>query len=86
MRVSLGGENRPRARRGCTLRVEIDPDSDEPSPYVLVRSGLEALIARAVFYDLVELAGEEERDGERQFGVWSDGVFFPLGNPGEIVD
>jgi hypothetical protein len=68
------------------IRVEIDPDSDEPSPYVLVRSGLEALIARAVFYDLVELAGEEERDGERQFGVWSDGVFFPLGNPGEIVD
>jgi len=68
------------------IRVEIDPDSDEPSPYLLVRGALEALIARAVFYDLVELAVEEECDGERQFGVWSDGVFFPLGDPGEIVD
>ena len=68
------------------IRVEIDPDSDEPSPYLLVRGAVEALIARAVFYDLVELAVEEECDGERQFGVWSDGVFFPLGDPGEIVD
>ena len=29
MRRSLGGENRPRARRGCTLRVEIDPGVGE---------------------------------------------------------
>lgn len=68
------------------IRVETDPDSEEPSPYVLVRGALEALIARAVFYDLVELAVEEEIDGELQFGVWSDGVFFPLGDPGEIVE
>jgi uncharacterized protein len=68
------------------IRVEIDPDSDEPSPYVLVRGALEALIARAVFYDLVELAVEEEIGGELLFGVWSDGVFFPLGDPGEIVE
>ena len=34
----------------------------------------QALIARAVFYDLVELA--EVRDG--QFGVWSHGVFFAI--------
>ena len=68
------------------LRVEIDPVTEEPSPYVLVRGGLEGLIARAVFYDLVELAVEEERDGEILFGVWSDGMFFPLGDPGEIVD
>ena len=67
------------------IRVEIDPDSEEPSPYVLVREGLDALIARSVFYDLVELAVEEERDGERLFGVWSGGVFFPLGDPGESV-
>lgn len=47
----------------------------EPSPYVLVRPGLEALIGRAVFYQLVDWA--EERDGA--LGVWSAGTFFPLG-------
>lgn len=56
------------------IRVAIDPKTEEPSPYVLVRDRLEALIARAVFYDLVDLA--EERDG--RLGVWSAGVFFPL--------
>ena len=56
------------------LRFEIDAASGEPSPYVHVRARLEALIARAVFYDLVELA--EVHDG--QFGVWSHGLFFPI--------
>lgn len=61
------------------IRVEIDPETQEPSPYVRMRSNLDALIARAVFYDMVELA--EERDGV--LGVWSNGVFFPLGSPGD---
>ena len=65
------------------IRVVEDAGSAEPSPYVHVRAGLEALIARAVFYDLVELADEEEIDGERLFGVWSAGRFFALGDPGE---
>lgn len=47
----------------------------EPRPYVLVRGGLEALITRPVFYELVELA--QERDGE--LGVASGGAWFPLG-------
>jgi hypothetical protein len=58
------------------IRVAVAADG-EPSPYVHVRDRLEALIARAVFYDLVELA--VERDG--RFGVWSAGVFFPIGEP-----
>ncbi|MDA1099077.1 MAG: DUF1285 domain-containing protein [Proteobacteria bacterium] len=64
------------------LRVAIDPLTDEPSPYVHVRARLEALISRAIFYDLVELAVEEDRQGETQFGIWSAGVFFPIGSPG----
>jgi uncharacterized protein len=64
------------------LRVETGAN-DEPAPYILVRSGLEARLTRPVFYELVELAGEEAIDGSRQFGVWSEGVFFPIGNPGE---
>lgn len=46
---------------------------DGPRPYLHVRAGLEALVARAVYYELAELAiaGEDERPG-----VWSGGAFF----------
>ena len=64
------------------LRVETAPDG-EPSPYILVRPGLEARLARPVFYELVDLAAEEAIDGETQFGVWSGGMFFCLGDPGD---
>ncbi len=57
------------------IRVAEDPATGEPSPYVLVRKGLEALIARPVFYELAELA--DERDG--RLSVLSQGVWFPLG-------
>lgn len=58
------------------IRVKIDADTGEPSPYVHVRKGLEALIARNVFYQLAELA-VPGRDGD--LGVWSGGAYFPLG-------
>jgi hypothetical protein len=61
------------------LRVMIDPQTEEPSPYVLVRANLEALINRNVFYQLVELAVSRDIDGERWLGVWSSGEFFPIG-------
>lgn len=51
----------------------------EPSPYIEVRNGLHALIARNVYYQLVELGTEIESDRLRQFGVWSAGEFFVLG-------
>lgn len=61
------------------LRVELSPDG-EPDPYVHVRGRLEALITRAAFYDLAELAVEGvDEAGEPCMGVWSRGVFFPLG-------
>jgi uncharacterized protein len=63
------------------LRIETAADG-EPAPYILVRDGLEARLARPVFYDLVEL-GTEERVGDTiKFGVWSQGIFFRLGEPG----
>lgn len=61
------------------IRVEIDPETGEPAPYVLVRDGLEALIVRSVFYDLVEIGVEERHDGHTVLGVWSGGEFFPIG-------
>ena len=61
------------------LRFELDPETQEPSPYVHVRANLEALIARSVFYELVALAEEREIDGATWLGIWSGGVFFPIG-------
>ena len=63
------------------LRVETAA-SGEPAPYILVRPGLEARIARPVFYELVELGCAEQVGDTTQFGVWSKGKFFPLGEPG----
>ena len=61
------------------IRVTIDPATDEPAPYILVRDRLEALIARPVFYELVEMAEEREIDGRSVLGVTSAGQFFPIG-------
>ncbi len=58
---------------GEKMRITVD---------VHVRAGLEARIARTVFYDLVEMA--EVRDG--RLSVQSDGVWFPLGPPGAGVE
>lgn len=55
------------------IRVTFD-DADEPSPYVLVRTNLEALIDRKSFYRLMDIA---EIDGD-WFGIRSSGAFFPI--------
>ncbi len=56
------------------IRVERDPETGEPAPYILVRANLEALIDRKSFYRLVELG--EHKDG--WFGLWSGGEFFGI--------
>lgn len=56
------------------IRVERDPDTGEPSPYVMVRAGLEALIDRKSFYRLVEIGAHHEG----WFGLWSGGTFFRI--------
>ena len=53
----------------------LGEDEHGPSPRVLVRHGLEALLARPVYYELAEIALAEGHDPA---GVWSDGCFFPL--------
>jgi uncharacterized protein len=71
--VTAGPDNR--------LRVETAAGG-EPAPYILVRGALEARLVRSVFYELVDLGAEEEIAGANQFGVWSNGAFFSLGDPG----
>lgn len=56
------------------LRFEIEPGSQGLKPYLLVRGRLEALVTRALYYDLVELAVEEGNG----LGVWSGGTFFAM--------
>ena len=41
------------------IRVSEDPETGEPSPYIHVRRGLEALIDRKSFYRLAEIAEVE---------------------------
>ena len=48
---------------------------DGPSPRVAVRFGLEAELARPLYYELAEVALAEGHDPP---GIWSDGAFFTL--------
>ena len=57
------------------LRVETDPVTGEPSPYLHVRRGLEARLTRPVFLELADMASE--RDGA--LGVATQGAWFELG-------
>lgn len=61
--VIVAGPNHP---------LSFKERDDEPHPVLAVRPGLDALIARPVYYELAGLALEE--DG----ALWSDGVRFPL--------
>jgi hypothetical protein len=58
------------------IRVDTDAATGEPRPYLHVRAGLDALIARPVFYDLVEMAD----DVAGRLTVASNGQRFILGD------
>lgn len=57
------------------LRFTVEAGSGGLKPYLLVRGRLEALVTRALYYDLVELA-EARPDGVLE--IVSGGVRFPL--------
>lgn len=57
------------------LRFMPDARTGAPIPYLHVRKGLEAKLARPVYYAMVELAAARGED----FGVWSNGVYFVMG-------
>jgi hypothetical protein len=60
---------------GADHPLRFDQRADGPHPYLLVRTGLEALVARPVYYELANAAIDE---GATPPGLWSDGIFFPL--------
>lgn len=69
--VAVAGPDHP-------IRVVRDAETGEPSPYVLIRANLEALIDRKTFYRLVDICVHEMHEGQSWFGVWSAGMFFPV--------
>ena len=56
------------------IRVKRDRETGEPSPYVHIRAGLEALIDRKSFYRMVDIGSIHEE----WFGVWSNSSFFKI--------
>jgi hypothetical protein len=56
--------------------LRFEEREDGPHPYLAVRPGLDALVARSVYYELAEMALTEGSDPP---GLWSDGAFFALG-------
>ncbi|WP_417465067.1 DUF1285 domain-containing protein [Kordiimonas sp.] len=68
----IAGEKHP-------IRVEVDDESKEPRPYILVRGRLEALISRNVFYELVDRAVTRKEGGRTYLAVKSGDTTFSLG-------
>lgn len=66
------------------LRIKHDHLTCEPIPYIHIRGDaavpLEARICRAVYYELVALAVPGTVCGRRVLGVWSQNMFFSLGD------
>ena len=77
--TSVGDETVANAQN--RLRVDTDPNTQEPAPYIHVRNGLEAKISRTVFYQLAGIAVPGEGEYAGKLGVWSEGEFFALGRP-----
>lgn len=90
------GENGPELHFRTNVDDMVRVDEDHPlrfeqaeadgiKPYVLVRGGLWALVTRALFYDLVELADVRDVDGTEMIGVQSAGRFFAISPAADLA-
>jgi len=70
--TNMGDEVSASAQR--PIQIEYSHAEADPSPYIEVRAGLRARMNRSVYYQMAELA--EEQDG--QLGVRSGGHFIAL--------
>ncbi|MGO8655661.1 DUF1285 domain-containing protein, partial [Rhizobium ruizarguesonis] len=68
--VEAGGEHR--------LRFAIAGENAELKPYLHVRGRLEALVSRAVMYELVALGETFDVEGQAMFAIRSAGEVFPV--------
>jgi hypothetical protein len=60
------------------FEILFKKSTEEPQPYVNVRSNLFAKIDRKSYYRLVDSCAEADYKGENWFGFHSNKVFFPL--------
>lgn len=60
------------------LRFSIVGETNQLKPYIHVRGRLEALVSRAVMYDLVALGETMPIDGRDMFVLRSSGTVFPV--------
>jgi hypothetical protein len=78
--VPIGVEN--------PLRFTFEGEEQQLKPYVLVRDvrgRLEALLARPLLYQLVELGEEIDVDGELMFSIRSGGEIYPIMRVDELA-
>jgi len=66
------------------LRFVVHGENNELKPYLHVRGRLEALVSRAVMYDLVALGETVDVDGISMFALRSGGQVFPIMPAGEL--
>ncbi|MEE8252948.1 MAG: DUF1285 domain-containing protein [Hyphomicrobium sp.] len=66
------------------LRFSVQERSGGLKPYLHVRGRLEALVTRALCYDLVALTVEVKRGGQPVLGLWSGGTFITLHADGHV--
>lgn len=66
------------------LRFSVQERSGGLKPYLHVRGRLEALVTRALCYDLVALTAEVKRGGQPVLGLWSGGTFITLHADGHV--
>lgn len=67
------------------LRFVMAGENSELKPYLLVRGRLEALVSRAVMYELVALGETVEIEGVEMFSVRSGGSVFPIMPAAELA-
>ena len=60
------------------LRFVPEPGSGGLKPYLHVRGRLEALVTRALYYDLVDLAEPVPGDADGRLGIRSGAAMFPF--------
>ena len=60
------------------LRVDRDPATGQPAPYIHIRADLWALIDRKSFYRMVDIAEHAQVEGKGWFGIRSSGRFFAM--------
>ena len=66
------------------LRFSVQERSGGLKPYLHVRGRLDALVTRALCYDLVALTVEVKRGGQPVLGLWSGGTFITLHADGHV--